>query len=363
MPRLQPSLLPTGIGSLPHTDISSAIELMLKTTPEIPFCPQFPKMGFSENMYAQFAYDLPGAVIDEGKGKIYIDTSSDCAASTEELYKNHLENRVESFAIDKSHLSGLYAIRESRQRFKPAAVKGELTGPVSLGLSIADEAGKPILYNDNYMEIVTKSLAMKAKWLEKSLKEISPVTIISVDEPYLGQLGSAYINIDRGKASAMLSEVFSAMGGIKGVHCCSNTDWEFLLKLGIDVVFFDAYKDAKTLLIYPSEIKEYIEGGGMISWGIVPNDGNSIKGETVQSLAEKMERNFQSLTVKGVDMQKLLRQSLLSTSCGLGSCENAVEAEGMMEVLRTLSMTLRRRFGIESEREEKGADNTMRRLL
>ena len=48
--------LPTScIGSLPHTDPSKAVDLVLEKLTSIPFWPQLPNRGFSENMYAQYA--------------------------------------------------------------------------------------------------------------------------------------------------------------------------------------------------------------------------------------------------------------------------------------------------------------------
>jgi methionine synthase II (cobalamin-independent) len=348
MARFTPCLLTTGIGSLPHKNRKSAIELIMKTCPQIPFSPQFPKKSYDENMYVQVGYDLPGAIIDSEKGKFYIDTSADHDKSIEQLFQDYLDNKIDSFRMDEKHASGIYALLNAKERFKPVAVKGEITGPVSMGMAVADETGKPLIYSDKYMEILTKSIAMKAKWMEKTLKDVSPVTILSLDEPSLGQTGSGYFNISWEKAAQWMGEVLSAMNGLKGVHCCSNTDWGFLLKLKIDIVFFDAYNDFKTLLLYPKEIKTFIENGGIISWGIVPNTADTISGETAMSLAERLERYFQVLAKKGIPTDTLIRQSLLTTTCGLGGCDTPNEADRISEIMYSLSRTLRLRHKLSN---------------
>ncbi|MDD4954058.1 MAG: hypothetical protein PHG40_04020, partial [Candidatus Omnitrophica bacterium] len=51
--------LATGIGSLPHTQASMALELIFKYCPRAPFWPQLPKRDVKEGMIAQFSQNLP----------------------------------------------------------------------------------------------------------------------------------------------------------------------------------------------------------------------------------------------------------------------------------------------------------------
>ena len=53
--------------------------------------------------------------------------------------------------------------------------------------------------------------------------------------------GSAFVSISREKVIRMLNEVFSGISGLKGVHCCGNTDWSVLLATGLNILNFDAY--------------------------------------------------------------------------------------------------------------------------
>lgn len=51
--------LTTGIGSLPHKDAKSALDLIFEYCPQIPFWPQLPKRDIREGMLAQFSENLP----------------------------------------------------------------------------------------------------------------------------------------------------------------------------------------------------------------------------------------------------------------------------------------------------------------
>ncbi len=72
-------------------------------------------------------------------------------------------------------------------------------------------------------------LRLKASWQEKELRQISKNTIIFVDEPYMSSFGSAFVPLSREKVVSLLEEVFGGISGLKGVHCCGNTDWSVLL--------------------------------------------------------------------------------------------------------------------------------------
>ena len=57
--------LPTGIGSVPWTDVADTCDLILKYVPEAPFWPQFVRLSFLEDMNAQFCEGLTFLLADE----------------------------------------------------------------------------------------------------------------------------------------------------------------------------------------------------------------------------------------------------------------------------------------------------------
>jgi hypothetical protein len=69
------------------------------------------------------------------------------------------------------------------------------------------------------------------------------------------------------------------------------------------------------LALYPKELENFLERGGMISWGIIPNQDYLILSETVGTLVKRLEDGLELLASKGVDKELLARQSFVTTSC------------------------------------------------
>ena len=256
---------------MPHTDPAKACALIARFLKDIPAWPQLPKRSFLENMYVQYSEGFPGAVAENNS--IHVDTSQDFTKALETLYPAYLENDISRFPICQDYAAGLYAFLEQR-KLSPRAVKGHVTGPLSWGLTVTDENKKAILYHEVLGDAVPKFLKLKAAWQEKELKKISKNTIIFVDEPIMASYGSVVLQAAFSKPEKiveMLNEVFDGISGLKGIHCCGNTDWSVLLKTKLDILNFDAYNYAQSVSLYPEEIKKFLGRGGAIAWGIVPN--------------------------------------------------------------------------------------------
>ena len=198
----------TGIGSLPFKDPKEACRIIFDNFKSIPFWPQLPRLSFRENMYSQYSEKMPGIVVDEARRTIHVD-SSRAVSGTEEVYGKYLEGDVEFFKISESYARGLYEFLSRGKEMAKSArfIKGHVTGPISFALSLTDQDKKPVLYNKDLFEVLTKVLVMKVKWQIGELKKISPDIIIFIDEPYLVSLGSSYVNIGPGAAFAGLDEV------------------------------------------------------------------------------------------------------------------------------------------------------------
>ena len=93
-----------------------------------------------------------------------------------------------------------------------------------------------------------------------------------------------------------------------GIHCCANTDWPFVMGLGIDFLSFDAYDYGYTIALYPEEVERFINGGGGLAWGIVPNSEEKLARESVNSLVRKLDGTMQALESKGVDREAVAKE-------------------------------------------------------
>jgi methionine synthase II (cobalamin-independent) len=90
----------------------------------------------------------------------------------------------------------------------------------------------------------------------------------------------------------------------------------------------------------------FLERGGSIAWGIIPNQEDSLRLASVADLVEKLERTMDSLVAKGVDQESLHRTSLLTPQCGLGSLDEALAAEALV-LLNQVSNEFRERHALE----------------
>jgi len=336
--RLEFGCLATAIGSMPHTDASEPCRLVVKYLPHIPCWPQLPRRSPKENMYLQFSDGFPGLVAEGNR--LRIEVGADLDAGLERLLTNS-SGDLDVYQIDPDHAAGLYAL----PAFIPQAttLKGQITGPVSLGLCITDAHNRGIVYDDTLAEALARFLKLKARWQEEFLRRIARTTIIFVDEPYLTSLGTAFVALSNETVTGLLIEVLSGLNGLKGIHCCGSTDWSLLLNTPIDIISFDAYNYADSFACYPTEVKSFLERGGNIAWGIVPNDEEALEKESVPSLYDRLGEAIAPFTRNGIPFRQVAAQGLLTPSCGLASLspEAAVRA---LEMLSELSARIRSRF-------------------
>jgi hypothetical protein len=219
-------------------------------------------------------------------------------------------------------------------------------GPISFGLTVADQDGRACLYNDVYVDVLVKHMAFNARWQVGQLGKVSEPhsrdrqVILFVDEPYMASFGSAYINLGREQVSAWLDEVYAALhaaGAITGTHCCGNTDWGVLLNTQVDILNLDAYDFIENLALYPVDLREFLDRSGAVCWGLVPNN-EQIFNETPKTLAKRLRDGIslicQKAANRGVTIHpdEFASRSLLAPACGLGPTTVEI-AERVFDVL------------------------------
>jgi methionine synthase II (cobalamin-independent) len=337
--KIQFGCLPTIIGSMPQTDPDEACSVVLRHLPAVPAWPQLPRRTPKENMYAQFSEGFPGVVIEDSR--IYIDRSRAIDDGLEKLYAAYADNNASAYGISRDYAAGFHALLASRAD-KAVAVKGQVTGPISWGLAVADGAQWAI-YDDTLAEAIARHLRLKAAWQHHELSRVSRDVIIFLDEPYLTSLGSAFVALPTEKVKGLLEETLAGIGGLKGVHCCGNTDWSLLLGLPINILSFDAYNYAGALSAYAAEVRSFIGKGGAIAWGIVPNDEEHLANESVASLKDRLEEAIAPFAKEGIAFSRLVEQSLITPSCGLASLSPAA-AEQALACLAELSGKVRGQY-------------------
>jgi methionine synthase II (cobalamin-independent) len=339
--KLEFECLPTAIGSMPHTDSVEACSIVMKCLPDIPAWPQLPQLSPKENMIIQFSEGFPGVVIDGDK--IHIEPSADFESELERIHIDCEQDNAREYGISTEYAAGLHAFLSKATGSK--IVKGQVTGPITWGLRVTSQDGLGILYDETLAETAAKFLRLKASWQENTLREISPNTITFVDEPYLVSLGSVFTPIPEEKVPALLEEVFRGIRGTKGLHCCGNTNWSVLLDTKIDILSFDAYNYASSLSTYSDKVKSFLEGGGSIAWGIVPNEEEALAKESLSSLRDRLEEAMAPFTRDGVKFRQLIAQGLITPSCGLESLSPEAASQAL-ELTAKLSRDLRSRYAV-----------------
>jgi methionine synthase II (cobalamin-independent) len=294
-------------------------------------------------MVAQYSEGFPSLKLDEENQKLWVETSSGFEKEVERFYLSVEKGETDSFRISEDYASGLRLLKdlsweEVRKQIK--YIKGQITGPVTFGLALTDQEKKPIFYDPTWRDILIHHLSFKARWLEKRFHDLFPgiPTILFFDEPSLSSFGSAFSSLNREDVIRSLNECYDAVKGLKGTHCCGNTDWNLLLSTNLDILSFDAYGYLETLSLFPKELKAFLERGGILAWGIVPTSEEILK-EDAQSLVKRFKKGIERLSKKGIDSE-LLKRAIITPSCGTASLPVPL-AERVCQLTAEVSQRLR----------------------
>jgi methionine synthase II (cobalamin-independent) len=292
-------------------------------------------------MDVQYSESLPGLRIDEAGGKVSFNTTGDLTPALEKFFERYLEKDYGFFRITERYAPGFYALLRALKKGPPANaryIKGHITGPLTAGLSFKDETGRDIIHNALFFDAVVKGLAMKAAWQIEELKPFGKPVIIFIDEPAMESLGSAFSAVSSELVAEKLNEIADTiheLGGLAGIHCCGNADWSMILNTRVDIVNFDAFGYMEKVMLYPVDIKKFFDRGGALAWGVVPT-GAFTGNETADLLVSILEAGIRRLEQAGIDQQTILRQSLITPSCGMGSL-TPEQAEAILKLLRDVS--------------------------
>ncbi|MFC1670054.1 hypothetical protein ACFL20_06635 [Spirochaetota bacterium] len=343
----KPECVATAIGSFPHTSADAALEIILEAIPEIPTWPQLPKISFFEDMNNQYSRALPCYFIDEKNNKSGFNTDKDFTGELEKFYGRIIDNDLEYFALDKKHSMGFSSLvnkLSSSDKKNLLSVKGQITGPLTLGLITDIVDGKFAIYKPDLFDAIVKSSIMNSKWQINKLKDIVDDVIIFLDEPSLSVIGSGFYSVDNDLILSSFNEIIDGIrdnGGIPGMHCCGNADWDEMLKLGLGIINFDASDESITdKFLNANNIEEFLEKGSAIAWGVVPTIKDKI--ESVEY--KEIEGNFYSLvkrlSKRGISESKIIESSIITPSCGTGTLDISLSEKAMM-LTKELSNTIR----------------------
>jgi len=326
---------------MPHKDIDRAMEVALSV--DIPFWPQLPRYSYYEDMYVQASEHFPGILLD-------------------------LENRTLRFSLDKfiEELEGVMSQFDEPAYFDISdtysvvyhrflefdlsnrpAIRGQLEGPISFGFNVIDQDDRPILFNETVRAFMLEFMAKRLNVQLLRLKKRNPNAFMFVDEPGLQFLFSAMAGYGDQAARKDMEEFFSMVDRPRGIHLCGNPDWDFLLGLDLDILSMDVYSNGEIFSAYANSIKNFLDRGGVIVWGIVPTNFEPFEKENISSLGTRLKEVWKILEQKGIDRELLLSKSLLSpATCCLVNPDGEKTVEMAFQTIKKLSAQLREEYNL-----------------
>ena len=336
------NLLTTAMAVMPHTDVDQALETALSL--DIPFWPQLPHVNYYEDMYVQASEHFPGAVLDMEKRTL---------SFSMDRFMGELEETLSHFdEPDYFDISPTYSV--VYQKFldmdlsQRPAIRGQLEGPISFGMNVQDQDGKPILFDETVRPFMLDFMARRVNVQLSRLKKINPNAFMFVDEPGLQFLFSAMSGYGDTAARKDLDYFFSQIDRPRGVHLCGNPDWDFLLNMDLDILSLDVFSNGEIFASYTKSIQRFLDRGGVLVWGIVPTNFEPFEEENLESLAKRLKSFWETLAGHGLDRDFLLSRSLLSpATCCLINPDREKTVEKAFAMIRKLSSRLREELSLD----------------
>ena len=328
----------TGVGALPHTDPAEACKDVLAIFPEFPYVPTLPDRGHLESIVFNDSEQLPGRLIRDDR--LLYDSTTDHTAAIEQVYIDYVEGNYAPYSLHKEYASGFIEMM-SHDLSQVKVLKCQVTGPVTFGMQVVDADKRPIYYDEQLADMLSKMIALKALWCEEEMREKTGVaeTVVVLNEPYLASLGSSVVPIDQEMVRTGWGDIAALVQGGLGIHCCSNTDWEFVMDLMPSIVSIDAYTTAKEFLLYADAIVTYMERGGIVAWGIVPAEYKIFATETPDRLYERYLAIRTQLCTR-MPEHLFDAQSLITPCCGIRFADRG-GAKAIMQTVAEISRRIR----------------------
>jgi len=336
------NLLTTAMAVMPHKNIQAALDAALSL--DIPFWPQLPNYSYYEDMYVQAAEHFPGIILDMEKQTLRFSMDKFIAEFEETM--SHFED-PDYFDISTQYSVVYHDFLAKDLQDRPA-IRGQLEGPVSFGFNILDQDDRPILFDDTIRPFMFEFMAKRINVQLARLKKQNPNAFMFIDEPGLQFIFSAMSGYGEQKAKEDLDAFFASVDGPRGIHLCGNPDWDFLLNLDMDILSMDVYTNGEIFAACGDSIRKFLDRGGVLVWGIVPTGFEFFEKESLGFLAMQLEGIWKHLCKKGLDMEQIIAQSMISpATCCLVNPDKSLTVDKAFALVKHLSHMLREKYKID----------------
>ena len=330
------NLLTTAMAVMPHADVDQALKAALSL--DVPFWPQLPHLSYYEDMYVQASEHFPG---------IQLNLTDRTLSFSFEKFIQEIEQTAaqfetpEYFDISPAY-SAVYHRFLALDLADRQAIRGQIEGPVSLGMNILDQEKRPIIFDDTVRPFLLEFMARRVNVQLQKLKKLNPNAFMFIDEPGLQFVFCGMSGYNDMAAKRDMETFFSLVDRPAGIHLCGNPDWDFLLTLDMNVLSLDTYSNGEIFTSYPASIKAFLDRGGIIVWGGIPTNIEPFEKENIASIESRLKSLWEKLTKSGIDRDLLLSQSMLSpATCCLVNADRERTVEKAFALTKKLSARLR----------------------
>jgi methionine synthase II (cobalamin-independent) len=314
---LLPIGLASAVGSLPHEDVSDAIDFVLDRQSRLPAAPSLPRRSAMEGMIPQAAWGIAGVLVLPD-GSLLVD---EAVVDPDLPLGDGLD--AEPFVGLREFLAAIEG--------RVAPFKLQLTGPVTLGLAL-HAVGVPA---DRAFAVAAKAVAARVREVLRASRRSAPgsTPLLFLDEPGLTAALEPGFPLDVDDTLDLVSSALAVVEehAIAGLHCCGRADWPVVLQAGPQMLSLPVGAGATD---HPGVFADYLERGGWLAWGAVPTDRPL--GETVDLLWRRLMAEWDALVEGGCEAQRLVEQSMMTPTCGLVGLD-VPQAHHVMDLTRHLA--------------------------
>lgn len=329
----RPAALATcGIGSLPHTQLELGLQHALQL--DLPTLPQLPRADPAEFMLPQALEGLPGLRYDaEGRTVVH---RADWKAHAKP-FGHRIDAALAGEGLDAFEPGALFYrawrpfLWEVEQR-KAAFAKAQVAGPLTVTWATVLDDGTPLHEDAELSAQVFRLVLARALAMTRAIAATGAKPILFLDEPGLYAFDRRRpSHVVELKELSIAAQALQRAGALVGLHCCGNTDWTAMFKLGLDFVSADVRLSLAPMLATGNALDEYLARGGWLVLGIIPT---TLTDQSVEDLVDD------ALAAMGDRRKQILSRALLAPACGL-ALRSVPEAEQIYEDLRTAQRLVR----------------------
>ncbi len=115
----------------------------------------------------------------------------------------------------------------------------------------------------------------------------------------------------------------------------------------MDILSIDVLTNGAIFTKYVDQIREFLNNGGILSWGIVPTLAEEFNQKSVNSLVGRLEEMWNYLDAHGIPKEQVLNQAWLAPArCCLVNIDGNETVEKAFRFLKEVSRQLKEKYNL-----------------